>query len=394
MAKLAELKKRLNIDDFAMPAMKMDTAEDRKATFESLKSRFAGTAHQVPDLEARRVKLDELKEKLTKLRTAQSTDEKPGKSFLAEARKMLEDSLKVDMVENPAGKEHVPKAPRVGKDGKPIVFKKLVGDSAATRPEKRTDIMNGPGKRNIIDDFAAEVQRVQEDIVRVHNGIFFYTRLSRTIQVNLVYDVMSDFMFQLGSTTETLWLLQERTQAYIDGIGGGDTSETSEGTSEFSCLDDLEEAFHEKSEEAETALQQCARTAYNDAYNYIRIVYYPMIDRTMVDLSALKYIILENMSSANMAIHQQMLIDYLDTEVENGEVYERQQREVALEWEQFRYADEMREVFISMNTCLADVEQDYEEELELLRDIYENCDYSRSINPQGEVFNTGGEVAV
>jgi hypothetical protein len=367
MEKLAELKKRLNIEDFQMPALKMDTADDRKATFEALKSRFAGTTHEVPDLEARRAKLDELKEKLTKLRDTQSVDQKPGKSFLAEARKMLEDSLKVNMVENPAGKEFVPKTPRVGKDGKPIVFKKLIGGSAVTMPAKRTNIMqslNEAGKRNIIDDFAAEVERVQNEIVRVHNDIFFYTRLSRTIQVDLVYDVMSDFMFNLGSTTETLWLLQDRTQTYINGLDDATAD---------SCYEDLVSAFHEKSMEGETALQQCARTAYNEAYNYIRIVYYPMIDRTMVDLSALKYMILENMSSANMAIHQQMLIDYLETEIENGEVYERQQREVALEWEQFRYADEMREVFIEMNSCLADVEQDYEAELELLRDIYEAC---------------------
>jgi hypothetical protein len=398
MAKLTELKKKLNIEDFQMPVLKMDTAEDRKAAFDALKSRFAGSAHEVPDLEARRAKMDELKEKLTKLRTTLTTDEKPNKSFLAEARKMLEDSLKVDMVENPAGKEHVPKTPRMDKDGKPVEYKRLIGGSAAVMPEKRSDIMrslNGSGKRNTVDDFEAEITRVQNEIVRVHNDIFFYTRLSRTIQVNLVSDVMTDFMFQLGSTTEALWHLQQRTQDYIDDIPASvEESQTSEGTSEFNCQDELEEAFHEKSVEAENALQQCARDAYNQAYNYIRIVYYPMIDRTMIDLSALKYMILENMSSANMAIHQQMLIDYLETEIENGEVYERQQREIALEWEQFRYADEMREVFIEMNTCLAHVEQDYEYELELLRDIYENCDYSVAKDPQGEVFNTGGEVAV
>jgi hypothetical protein len=191
-----------------------------------------------------------------------------------------------------------------------------------------------------------------------------------------------------------LWHLQQQTQDYIDAIAPSDEESaiTSEGTSEFNCEDELEEAFAEKSREAEMELQVCARVAYNQAYNYMRNIYYPRIDGTMIDLSAVKYLILENMALANMAVHQQPLIDFIENELQNGEVFERENREVSLEWEQFRYADEMAAVNRQLSTCLWNVEFDYEFELNLLRDIYENCDYSVAADGK-EVENAGGEVS-
>jgi hypothetical protein len=216
MVKLAELKKRFSIDDTAMPVLKMDTAEGRKLALENFKKKFDSNIHTIPDFEDRKVKLEGLKKRISDLRSKQAVGEKPDKSFLAEIRKTLEESLDVKMVDIKV-EEHVPKGKRLDKDGK--VMKKLIGGSAAVKPERRSEIMQTKyeklAKNFAVENFAEEIDRLQDEVVRVHGGIFSYTRLSRVIMVNLVYDVMSDIMFDMGKCDGNLFYFVKRKYNFL-----------------------------------------------------------------------------------------------------------------------------------------------------------------------------------
>jgi hypothetical protein len=169
-SKLGELKLKLDSEIAGLPAM---------PEFKSPKPRTnIKLTGQVPDFEARKITLENLKAKLTDLQATQTKNGKPNKAFFAEMQKTLEDSMSVEMVNFKMPQFSVKKA---------MQLKRALPVAAIVVKESRN-----------IANFSEEMYRLHEIGTELHREILEGTRRDRLAMVQVIENVYQDMTQDVG----------------------------------------------------------------------------------------------------------------------------------------------------------------------------------------------------